>query len=225
MANFEIAHKIVAKHEGGYSNLEWDRGNYICDYNGKGYSAKGASKKGKTAKDFTCDAGTLKFVGTNWGISAPILATYLGRTPTVADMKNLSNETATKIFKKNYWDRINGDQIKDQDTANILYDSIVQHGEGGTKNIINDTLQKLNYGAITVLSKTDTTLLINKIDPRLFFETYKQKRIESYQKAGQDWGIDRTKKFIYGIAEIVGEKLKENKGKVAIFLAFTSLFF
>lgn len=69
----------VFKAEGGYSTDKLDTGNY---YSGK-------------------------FVGTNHGISAPTLAAYLGRTPTVADMKGLDKQKAREIAKNQYFDRFN----------------------------------------------------------------------------------------------------------------------
>ncbi len=65
------------KSEGGYQNNKKDKGNY---YKGQ-------------------------LIGTNFGVSAPVLATYLGRAPTVEDMKNLTREDAKKIAKINYYDK------------------------------------------------------------------------------------------------------------------------
>ena len=67
----------VFKAEGGYSEDKADSGNYI---NGK-------------------------FIGTNHGISAPILADYLGREPTVDEMKNLTKDKAREIAATRYYDR------------------------------------------------------------------------------------------------------------------------
>ena len=67
----------VFKAEGGYSTDKNDTGNY---YNGK-------------------------FVGTNHGIAAKTLATHLGRTPTVADMKKLTKDDARQIAEEKYYDR------------------------------------------------------------------------------------------------------------------------
>jgi len=63
--------------EGGYSTDKKDQGNYL---NGK-------------------------FIGTNHGISAPILADYLGREPTVEEMKNLTKDKAKEIAANRYYDR------------------------------------------------------------------------------------------------------------------------
>ena len=65
----------VFKGEGGYSTDKKDTGNYY----------EGA------------------FVGTNHGISAPILAEALGRTPTAKDMKALTQDQANDIFINKYY--------------------------------------------------------------------------------------------------------------------------
>lgn len=134
MADFEIAHKITVKNEGGYTDNPDDNGNWT------------GGKKG---------VGVL--VGTNYGISAPVLKEYLGRTPTVSDMKNMSTETADKIYKKRYWTIIRGDELTRQNVANSIYDSAVNMGcsqaiklaqraaglpETGKMN--NETLKALN---------------------------------------------------------------------------------
>lgn len=105
MADFKIAYGITAINEGGYSNSPDDNGNWTSGVK---------------------DMGIL--VGTNLGVSAPVLMKYLGRIPTVNDMKNLSVETAQKIYKKNYWDMIRGDEIKSQAAGNSIYDSCVNMG-------------------------------------------------------------------------------------------------
>lgn len=64
-------------------------------------------------------------IGSAYGISAPTLAQYLGRTPTIADMKGLTVDTAKAIYKKQYWDVIRGDEIKNQLVANKLFDTFV----------------------------------------------------------------------------------------------------
>lgn len=76
----------VLKYEGGYSTDVEDKGNYnsIEDYNNR-----------------------TNFVGTNFGISAPVLSEYLGRKATEEDMKQLSKQEATDIIRTQYYDRYN----------------------------------------------------------------------------------------------------------------------
>ncbi|MEI8142876.1 MAG: glycosyl hydrolase 108 family protein [Chitinophagia bacterium] len=105
MANFKLAHKNTLSWEGGYVDMPEDNGNWT------------GAKRG---------IGVL--IGTNKGITAWRLKDYLGRTPTVDEMKNLSDEVAEAIYKQHYWGLIKGDEIIDQDIANDIYDSAVNMG-------------------------------------------------------------------------------------------------
>jgi lysozyme family protein len=120
MADFEIAYKITARIEAGFQKNPDDNGNWTGGQKGVG-----------------------NLVGTNWGITAPQLAAYLKRTPTVSDMKNLKKETAKIIFKINYWNPINGDQIPDQDIANAMFDMAVNAGTGTSKIIAGRAMEGL----------------------------------------------------------------------------------
>lgn len=104
MASFRKAQKIVGLIEGGYQDDPRDTGNY---YQGK-------------------------LIGTNWGISAPTLASYLGRTPTKSEMINLSRSTAEQILKVNYWFKNHFDRLKNQSLATLIYDGTVNHGAAAT---------------------------------------------------------------------------------------------
>lgn len=44
------------------------------------------------------------------------------------DIKNLTIERAREIYKRDFWDKIGGDQIKDQAIADLLVDSAVNEG-------------------------------------------------------------------------------------------------
>ena len=69
-------------------------------------------------------------IGCTWGITAEELSTYLGKTATMEDMKNLIPEVAAIIEKPKYWAGFRGDEIIDQGIANDLYDSCFNQGEG-----------------------------------------------------------------------------------------------
>jgi lysozyme family protein len=107
MANFEIADKLTRTSEGGYSDHREDGGNWTGGKIGVGI-----------------------LIGTKYGISAPVLMIYLGKVPTLSAMKNLSSETVTKIYNKNYWKAIKGDEIINQAIANQIYDMAVTSGPG-----------------------------------------------------------------------------------------------
>lgn len=112
MADFKIAHRRTSINEGGYTNNASDNGNYVDG----------------------------KLIGTNRGISAPVLKEYLKRTPTVSEMKNLSAEVAESIYKKNYWDVMKGDKWLSQENANNVYDMCVNAGCGTAIKLWQNTI-------------------------------------------------------------------------------------
>ena len=152
MASFEISQKIVGINEGGYQNLADDSGNWY----------KGL------------------LIGTNWGIAAPTLASFLGRTPTVADMKNLSRSTAESILKRNYWLKNHFEKLKNQSVATMLYDGAVNHGVGGILSITKIALARLNH-PITKVFTSDGISKLDTLNQKDLFFTLKQVRTERYK--------------------------------------------
>jgi lysozyme family protein len=147
MASFVDAHKKVGKSEGGYTNNPKDNGNWVDG----------------------------KLIGTNYGISAPILKAYLGRSITIEDMKNLSPKTASTIYKVNYWDKIDGDKLKNQSVALIIYDASVNHGLYATKSMVKKALAKQN----ATLTNFDAKV-INKVNQKTLFDDIYKERANRY---------------------------------------------
>jgi LysM repeat protein len=108
MSSFEDMEKrksliaSVFKAEGGYSTDKNDTGNY---YNGN-------------------------FVGTNHGISAPVLAEKLGRAPTVKDMKALTVDVASEIAAEKYIDRFNIEELPDDVQEIVLHATFMGETRG-----------------------------------------------------------------------------------------------
>jgi lysozyme family protein len=179
-SSFEKAQGIVKQVEAGYSNDKGDTGNWIKVPGGK------------------------RFVGTNHGISAPILAEYLGRLPKKEDMVNLSYKTALKIYKKNYWDAQNLGDFNDQSIANILYDGSVNQGKTGMQSVLRNAL---NDNGVQISDDDNPFNIewvkkINKLDQKSLFESIKKFREERYKEAatfkrhGSGW-LDRLSSFEY----------------------------
>lgn len=168
MANYNTAASRVLKHEGGYSGNKYDKGNYVCSGTGGWVSGK---------YPFSCSSGQPVLIGTMRGIAAPVLASYLGRVPTVQEMKNLTKETALAIYKKNYWDRMKGDLIQNQAVADILFDGCVNHGVTRGVKLMQKALNLTQDGIVGPV----TLNAINTRDPRLVYERYKNERRAFYQ--------------------------------------------
>lgn len=74
---------------------------------------------------------------TNKGITIGTFGEYKKRkglpSPTVQELKNLSENEWYEIFKTMYWDRWRGDEIKSQSVANILVDWVWASGVHGIR--------------------------------------------------------------------------------------------
>lgn len=188
MALFELAAKKTLKLEGGYQTLKNDSGNYN-------------SKK--------------QLVGTNHGISARTYEKWIKRPPTIADMKAITKSIALQIYKTWYWDALKLDLIKDQQTAEFIFDYAIH---GGGPDAIKGTVKAWN----TVFSpklpdtnKVNNTIIkaLNSLDPKkneILFDRLKMQRIYDIKTQGgttyDDSLIQRVLKFNYVIIEDLKKK-------------------
>ena len=111
MSNTDKVLNTILKHEGGFQISSKDKGNYNS-------------------------AGDL--VGTNFGISAPVYEEYTGKTPSVSDMKNITEDEAREIYKKSYITPVtkNLGIPPESDVFEQVVDMAVNHGYRNTVRII-----------------------------------------------------------------------------------------
>lgn len=104
---------------------------------------------------------------TNMGITLATLSAWMGTKATTADIRNLSQKTASDIYKKNYWDKVAGDALP-AGVDYALFDYAINSGPARavkTLQKIVGTAQDGSIGAQTIAaaqskSPADT---INKI--------------------------------------------------------------
>lgn len=189
-ATFERAQHLVKSIEAGYSSDRNDTGNWLSVPGGK------------------------RFIGTNHGISAPVLAQYfkakgIERLLTKQDMMDLSYETAVEIYKKDYWDAQGLSNFKSQSIANVLYDGCVNQGAGATLGVLKKSMEKMGFEADTIGSwnefHDELTPKVNKMsieEKKDLFEKIKEERLEKYKGAdtwvnhGRGWS-DRLDKLAF----------------------------
>lgn len=70
---------------------------------------------------------------TNKGVTLQTFRKYFGKTKTVNDLKNITNEQWQYIFKNGFWDRWKADLIKNQSIAELLVDWLYNSGTWGIK--------------------------------------------------------------------------------------------
>lgn len=187
MADFYKAQEFVKVAEGGYGNNPNDSGNWTGGRIGVG-----------------------NLVGTNHGISAPVLSKYLGRTATEEDMRNLPYSTALKIYKNQFWDSLNLDQVKNQSVALLIYDSGVNIGTGWVKGAAVDSLNAVGHN----VSKSDSwkTIVdkVNQSPQQKFYETFWNTRKAKYDSMSgsifyKGW-MNRLNRLSFFLSKKIREK-------------------
>lgn len=160
MANYKSILASTFKFEGGYQASPNDSANYT-------------SKK--------------VLVGTNRGISAIALEEYWRVTgkngqPTVADIKALTSNDAEKIYKKLFWDKIRGDEIKDQFVAWIIFDAFIASGNNGISRVRKSINKYYQKDAVQISTKpfdNNDVFQINSAKPDALFEVIKAGEVQN----------------------------------------------
>lgn len=203
MASLEIALDKRWPLEGGYQN----------------YSTDGANFCGGQQ------------IGTNLGISAQGYAAYYGHCPTIPELQALTHEQAAEIYDKKFWSVINGDKIKNQSVAELMF--LYEIGNPSTISDLKANANKV-YGSKVIPENdnaiTDSeTAIINSLDQAKFHEALKEWRRQFYYKIVsadpskgmflQGW-LNGIEKYIYepGAGSL-------QKKKVLVFSFWPELFY
>ncbi len=156
MASYELFKTSIQEAEGGYQNLEKDKGNYN-------------SKKER--------------VGTNFGISARFYERVIGRPPSIADMKNISQMEAHILFKNEFWDTVKASAIKHQSIAELIADHAINSNPRVTAGIVQRVLKE-DFGKDIVIDRvigTKSITAINSVDEKELFAAIAKARLEYYK--------------------------------------------
>lgn len=119
MANFEAAYKKLKENEGGYSDVAGDAG--------------GETYAGITSRDYP------KWPG--WKIVRSKPRKHNEKIPELDKMKS-------EFYKSEFWDKIRGDEIDNQEYAYHLLDMAVNKGHGTAIKLAQDALGIAETGKI-----------------------------------------------------------------------------
>lgn len=92
------------------------------------------------------------------------------------DIKTLTEDQAKQVYKRRFWDRMQGDKIESQLIANILFDGFVNCGFNGIR-----IMQRLLHLKDDGIVGPKTLAAINGADEILLYNRYKLARIEYYE--------------------------------------------
>jgi len=201
-ANFERAQHLVKMAEAGYSSDRNDTGNWI-----------------------NVPGGGQRFIGTNHGISAPVLAQYfkdkgINRLISKQDMMDLEYETALEIYKKDYWNAARLSNFKSQSIANVLYDECVNQGVGAALSDVKKSMQNMGHETDEIGSwkefHKELTPKVNKMstkEKKELFNQIKTERLERYE--GADTWEEHGEGWQNRLNDIAFEDDGENQSDVA----------
>jgi len=172
MANFDPIIERTFDKEGGFQQYADDKANYSCNV----------------------------LVGTQNGISATALQAYYGRCVTIADIKGVTKSLAKEIYKKNFWNPISGDKIKNQSVGALLFAQYIG-SPSRCKAYTLEALKELGM-KITSISTPYSTDVINFINkkPKQFHKLVWDKK---YDYLINHPSIDKYSGWLTGHKELV----------------------
>jgi lysozyme family protein len=159
MASFATAHAVVAANEGGYANHPSDKG-------GETY------------------AGIARVPWPSWSGWATIDAAK----PLKANARvPAAQPHVDSFYRANYWDRQGLGNLRDQVVANVVMDTLVQHGRGG--KLVQQAARALG-AAVSVdgIVGAGTIAAINALDPRAYVARLLETRMDYYRSLS-DWPV------------------------------------
>ncbi len=113
---------------------------------------------------------------TNLGVTKKVFEKWVGREVSIEEMKDLTHEDVAPIYKKNYWDKLKGDDLPNGlDFA--AFDWGVNSGNGRPAKVIQKYIGATQDGAIGPKSLT----LIAENDPSKIIQYLYEQRQKFYE--------------------------------------------
>lgn len=179
MATFDDYKHLLVQAEGGFQIFRNDNGNWTG---------------GKE------NAGNL--VGTNHGVSAPVYAEWIGRTPTESDMRSMTKTIALEIMKAWYWNKMSASYVNNQSVANLMVDHGVNAGTYASGKIVQEVLNdSFGFDLVVDGGVGDKTIAaMNSVNQKQLHEDIKEARLSHYESISSDWfqaWKNRLKIFVF----------------------------
>lgn len=152
MAQFDTALPIILQYEGGYVNDPQDSG---------GETYKGISRK----------------MNPQWsGWTVVDTEKKQAGFPLSLDKNPTLQQSVASFYKTNYWDKIQGDQMQNQNVATSIFDFAVNAGVTTSIKLAQQTVKVNNDGILGNISLST----INQTDPNLFVALFTIEKVKYY---------------------------------------------
>ena len=130
---------------------------------------------------------------TNLGVTKKVYDEWIGRESTEQEMRDLTPDDVAPIYKKNYWDRVKGDQLP-SGVDWCAFDWAVNSGSGRPAKAIQRAVGATQDGAIG----NQTLGLVAEKDPKFIIDyvyTVRQafyEGLDDYKHFGRGWSRRNT---------------------------------
>lgn len=168
MADFNTAFELTMKAEGGYVHDPDDPG---------GETYKGIARARNSKWQGWVDIDLLK---------------NKANFPQNMDDNLALQEKVKSLYEANYWDKIQGDEITDQDIAESIFDFAVNAGPGTSAKLAQITVQAKTDGVIG----PKTLKKINADDKRAFLAVFSLAKIGRYINICEQ--RSQSRKYFFG---------------------------
>ena len=156
------------------------------------------------------DPGGATNRGIAWKTWQAYAQSVLGQDSTLDNLKSLTADGATQIYKSMYWDRIRADEITDGDTRFLFFDFYVNAPKGSVETI-QETLNELGESLVVDGRFGQNTLdAINRhADDINFYNSFKDNRQGFYD----DKIAESVAKYLEKHPNATEEELRKNTKK------------
>lgn len=133
------------------------------------------------------DRGRATNRGICWNTWTQTAESILGKEPTLENLKDLTEGEAARIYKQEYWDKMNLDSIENKSLQHMIFDGGVNHGIGTSARMVQESINALG-GQVKVDGALGpkTAEAINTSDPEALFNQIKERRYAHYDKIIED---------------------------------------
>lgn len=114
---------------------------------------------------------------TNLGVTKKVYEAWVGRPVSVQEMRELTVEQAAPLYKKEYWDRVKGDDLPDG-TDLLLFDFAVNAGVSRSVRLAQKVVGTTADGVIGPM----TLKAINGYDNHDFIKDFTDRKLAYYRR-------------------------------------------
>ena len=113
---------------------------------------------------------------TNLGVTKRVWEEFVGHPVSEADMRNLTVEKVSRLYKQRYWDRVQADKLP-KGVDYVVFDFAINAGVGRAIKTLQSTVGSTPDGIIG----NRTLARINAMDAKELVQQYSDARVDFYQ--------------------------------------------